>query len=373
MTRSIGLAFPTRFTRGLAVAIGGALLVSACGAGSVTPQATSTASSSGAASGGSPSPTPTLAPETVKVIVPIAGSLVNLSLFVADQNKFFANNGLIIDLSAASGGGPDIQALIAGDMDFDIATSGSAITAVQQGQTVFSVMAVNTKPVGNIVMRKDVAAQKGVTESSPLEARIAALNGMKVGVSTIGSFFSQMADFYIKVHNLKNVQVIAVGGGPTALAALDRGTVDALIYSPPVTETAVLQNNAIWLVRPSNGEDPALNDILMSSLIVRADFLQKRPETVRRMTKSLVQANQWIKAHSVDEIAQAVKPLFATTDPAILKLSITTMKDVVSADGCATQKGLDVFEDFLIQGGVMKDRIPFAKVVTNDYLPSPCK
>jgi len=57
------------------------------------------------------------APRKVKMSLPVV-ALTTAPVYLAEAKGYFAQEGLSVDLTVTGGGGPDIKALIAGDVDF---------------------------------------------------------------------------------------------------------------------------------------------------------------------------------------------------------------------------------------------------------------
>jgi NitT/TauT family transport system substrate-binding protein len=317
-------------------------------------------------------PTPTNPPvEEVRLITPIASSLVDVSIYLALANGIFEKHFLKVTHTAASGGGPDMQALLAGEVEFSDAYPGATVSAVAQGENVKAVMLANSQTVGAVLMRTAYAEEKGVTESSPLADKMKALDGAVIGVSTPSSFFAQLADLIIKEYNIQGAQILPLGGGATALAGLQQGQADALIYSPPVLQQAVMSGDAIWLARAP--EIPALKDIAQSTLNVRGDYAAEHPDIVRRMIAALLESNQWILEHSAQEVVDAIRDQgFSEMQPEVLLQAVEMMQTIVDPDGCMAPANFTVVENLLLASTAISAPVPFEQVATNEYLPTSC-
>ena len=57
------------------------------------------------------------APRKVKMTLPVV-ALTTAPVYLAEAKGYFAQEGLTVDITMTGGGGPDIKALIAGDVDF---------------------------------------------------------------------------------------------------------------------------------------------------------------------------------------------------------------------------------------------------------------
>jgi ABC-type nitrate/sulfonate/bicarbonate transport system substrate-binding protein len=61
-------------------------------------------------------------------------------VYIAQSKGFFADEKLEPDITSTCGGGPDIRALIAGDVEFSFTTGDNVILAHQEGKKLLMVM-----------------------------------------------------------------------------------------------------------------------------------------------------------------------------------------------------------------------------------------
>src|ERR1044071_7369245 len=171
----------------------------------------------------------------VKMTLPVV-ALTTAPVYLAEAKGFFAQEGLSVDLNMTGGGGPDIKALIAGDVDFTYTASDQVILPWQEGKRLVIVMAAVPRAVINWAMHKDVAQAKGITEKSPLAEKLKALRGLTIGATQPGSLTANLAAYTLRKAGLvpqQDANVIAVGSGLTSLAALEQRNIDAALMSPP--------------------------------------------------------------------------------------------------------------------------------------------
>ena len=104
-------------------------------------------------------------------------------VYLAQAKGFLPMRRLEMDITSTGGGGPDIRALIAGDVDFSFTTGDNVILAHQEGKRLLMVMSGLNKLFINWAMHKESAKAKGITETSPLAEKLKALKGLTVGVT----------------------------------------------------------------------------------------------------------------------------------------------------------------------------------------------
>src|SRR5512139_616046 len=90
----------------------------------------------------------------IKMTIPVIAHSM-LPVFLAQNRNFFADEKLEVEITSTNGGGPDIRALIAGDVDFSFTTGDNVILAHQEGKRLTMVMSGLNKLFINWAMHKD--------------------------------------------------------------------------------------------------------------------------------------------------------------------------------------------------------------------------
>ena len=307
----------------------------------------------------------------VKMTLPVV-ALTTAPVYLAEAKGYFAQEGLSVDLTVTGGGGPDIKALIAGDVDFTFTASDQVILPWQEGKGLVMIMGVIPRALINWAMHKDVARAKGITEKSPLADKLKALRGLTIGTTQAGSLTANLAAYTLRKAGLtpqQDANVIPVGSGLTWLAALENRKVDVALMSPPLPDTAIARGYAILLIDNARGEDPTLAEFLQQVFVTRPDVIKKDPELVRKMVRALVRANQWALAAKPEEIADALQPSMGATPRDTLLTGIRATVPAYSRDGRITERALKAAADVLEVAGILKKRPTLVDVATNDFLP----
>jgi NitT/TauT family transport system substrate-binding protein len=310
------------------------------------------------------------APRKIKMTMPVIAHSMT-PVFLAQNKGFFAEEKLDVDVTSTNGGGPDIRALIAGDVEFCFTTGDNVILAQQEGKKLVMVMSGLHRLFINWAMHKDVAKAKGVTESMPLADKIKALKGVTVGVTNPGALTAHLAAFVIRkagYNPQQDVHIIPIGSGPTWLAALENRKVDVALTAPPVPETAIARGFAIMLINNAKGEDPSVPEFLMENLIARPETLAKEPDLVRKMVRALTKANRWALQSTPEQVADALKPSMTTIKPDLMLAGVKAVLPALSTDGRITERSAQITQDILEQAGILKKRVPYSDIVTNDFL-----
>ena len=137
---------------------------------------------------------PPIAPaaEKVKVTIP-AAAVTFASLYHAKLSGSFTDEGLDVGIVTVSGGG-SLQALIARGAQFCVTPGTYQMQAFEKDQRLLATAAIMNRNAINVVMHKDVAREKGITDKSPLADKIRALKGQLV----TNDFLPKQAPAYIR-------------------------------------------------------------------------------------------------------------------------------------------------------------------------------
>src|SRR5258708_9342349 len=126
-------------------------------------------------------------PLHIRVTVPTIGMNV-LPLLIAADKGMFAKEGIEVEIISTNGDGPDVDALIAGSVQFTISTPNRLLMSYEQGKSLLAIMNMANRNAIDCVMNKDVAARVGITENAPLDQKLRALKGLKVAGTRPGAF-----------------------------------------------------------------------------------------------------------------------------------------------------------------------------------------
>lgn len=236
---------------------------------------------------------PALAADRVNFAMPSIGMLY-LPVYVAEQMGYFTDADIDANLQVfKAGGGTSMAAVLGGDMDVYIGSTSAALRAASQDTNTVIIGALMTQYASNVVMRGEFAKEKGLTEDSSIEDRLAALKGALIGVTGAGSGTHQLALYMLTEAGLdpeRDATVVFVGGGSEILAAFSRDRIDAFTLSNPTSDTAIAQYNGFLLFNTAAGQLPALDGHLYISVNTRQGWIDDNPEVAKRMMSAITRA-----------------------------------------------------------------------------------
>jgi len=313
---------------------------------------------------------PAPAAEKIKVTVP-AAAVTFASLYHAKAAGYFTEEGLDVEIVTVAGGGA-LQALLARDAQVCVSPSTYQLQAWEKGQKLLAVGSILTRNSINVVMHKDVAREKGITEKSPLMDKIKALKGLKLSGVAVGSFSYQVMTYYLLKAGLdpqKDVELIGIGAGPAMVLALEQRKVDAFATGTPVPDAAVHRGFGLMIVDNAAGEDPDFSEFMMNSIIVHPDYARQHVETVRKVVRALVRANRWVADNPAESAVPSMKPFLGRLDDDIILAGLRKVRLGVPRDGRITARASTLTQEFMMKIGALKAPIPYEELVSPDFLP----
>ncbi len=175
-----------------------------------------------------------------------------------------------------------------------------------------------------------------------------------------------------------DVSVIGIGGAATALAAVERGSVDAAVMTDPAfaqlqkrnPQVAVLADTRTAAgVRAVFGADTYPASVLYST----PKWLERNPEAARRLASAIHRTLRWIQEHKPEEIAAKMPASYRGDDPAIYAEALTHSMPMYSPDGRMPEDGPPAVRRALAASlpAVRDARLDLASTYTNAFVPLP--
>jgi ABC-type nitrate/sulfonate/bicarbonate transport system substrate-binding protein len=202
-------------------------------------------------------------------------------LWIAEDKGFFSDNGLNVTLKDYSSGASSLNALSTHDADFSVSSEYAFITQVLQGVNIRQVATIDKADNEYLIGRKD----KGISTISDLK-------GKRIGVVRNGS-----AEFYLgrylNLHGIDMNEVTIVNEQfVQSILSMNNGTIDATLLPEPhafIIQKNLGDNAIVW---PGQS-----GQLLFMMISCSPDTIDKNPELVERLIRSLRQSEQFAQAH----------------------------------------------------------------------------
>jgi NitT/TauT family transport system substrate-binding protein len=304
----------------------------------------------------------------VKVMVGGIDKVIYLPAKLAERLGYFKDEGVDVQLLSEPSGAQAENVLIAGDVQgvvgfydhtIDLQTKGKCIESVVQFAAVpGEVEVVSTKKAGEI--------------TSP-----ANFNGRRLGITSPGS----STDFLTQALAVRNgvstedFSRVKAGAGPTFIAALSNGQIDAGMTTDPTAArlTSSGQGKIMLDMRTEAGTRAALGGLYpAASLYMDCAWVQANKAAVQKMATALVKTLAYINNHSAAEIAAKMPADYAGGDTTLYTKAINDSKTMFTADGVMPADGaknvLEVLSSFSPSVKGKKDSIDLSKTYTTEFV-----
>src|SRR5690606_1292092 len=139
---------------------------------------------------------------------------------------FFEEEGLNVTIQDFKGGSKSLQALMGGSVDVVTGAYEHTIRMQAKGQDLVAVIELGRSPGIVVGVRGDLADKVNSVKD---------LKGLKVGVTAPGSSTNNIVNFALAKAGLspRDVSIIGVGAGSTAVAAMENKEIDAISNIDP--------------------------------------------------------------------------------------------------------------------------------------------
>ncbi|MGZ5032092.1 MAG: ABC transporter substrate-binding protein [Usitatibacter sp.] len=296
--------------------------------------------------------------EKNKITIAVGGKnlFYYLPLTVAERKGYFRDEGLEVEIPDFAGGAKALQALVGGSADMVSGAYEHTINMAAKKQPIKAVVLQAKYSSIALVMPKDKAAKyKSAKE----------LKGLKIGVTAPGSSTNMFVNNLLAKEGLKptDVSIVGVGAGSGAVAAMEKGEIDAISNLDPVL-TQLESTDKFAAVADSRTEkgmkDIYGGDYHASVIYITDEFIKKNPNTVQAVVNAMVRADKWIAKATPQEIVDLMPNEYKAGNPSLYKEALLKNMIGFSEDGLMSMKAaenvykvLRQFEPSVIAAGKM--------------------
>lgn len=303
----------------------------------------------------------------VSVAVGGAGCLCYLPTMLAKQLGEYDKAGLNIELINFKGGSQALTAVLGGSADVVSGYFDHCVNLAAKQQFMQSIVVYDRYPgFALVVAPSHNAAVKSIKD----------LAGKKVGVSAPGS----STDFFLKYMLAKNgvdpnsVAVIGIGLEATAIAAMERGLVEAAIMLDPAVTLLQGKYKDLRILSDTRTQNDTLGvfggEYPGGSLYTRVDWIEKNPKQSQALATAIVRTLKWIHSHSAEEIMAKMPDELIGPDKALYLAALKNTLPMYSINGKMDPKGaeavLAVFSQSVPE--IAKAKIDLSKTYTNRFV-----
>ena len=296
-------------------------------------------------------------PEKKQITLGVGGktALYYLPLTIAERLGYFKEQGLDVTINDFRGGAQSLQALAGGSVDVVTGAYEHTIRMQAKGQDVRALIELGRFPGIVLGLRKDRAQ----AYKSPAD-----LKGMKIGVSAPGSSTNFFVMYLMAKAGLKptDASYIGVGIGPSVIAAMVKGEIDAVANLDPMM-TKLELDGQIRVVADSRTEEGTRAIFGGSNpaavLYAKQDFIARNPNTAQALVNAFYKTLKWLERATPEQITVTVPEEYWLGDKALYTASVKANKPVYSVTGIIPAAGMQSASDMLV---AFDDELKSAKI-----------
>jgi NitT/TauT family transport system substrate-binding protein len=241
---------------------------------------------------------PTMAQDKVRLGLSSVSAL-HTAVWVAEQKGLFRKHGIDAEIIVTGQGGTaGISALIANDIQMASSAGDVLVAAALRGGDTVMVAGVVNKGLQRIVAKPEF--------KTPAD-----LKGKRIGVTRIGAVSHSVLLMMLPRWKMtaNDVQVMQIGSSPNALAALDRGGLEAAVLTIPYMFVA---EDRSYRVLADMGD----TDIyyLHTMIATTRSYIKSNRDKVSRFLKGYLEGLAFVKQNKQESIDIVRKKLRLSVD-----------------------------------------------------------
>lgn len=275
--------------------------------------------------------------------------------YVALENGYFEDEGLDVELTTTWGGDKTMTALLSDSADIALVGSETSVYVHAQEATDFVInFAQLTQTDGTFLVAKTDKPNFEWDDMKDSEF----LGQRKGGMPQM------VGEFVLKKHNidphndLELSQNIDFANIPGAFAS---GDYEYVQLFEPTASTFEKEGNGHVIA--SFGEESGT--IPYTVFMTKQSMIDENEDVVKKFTKAIYRAQQWVHESSPDEIAKAVHPYFEDTELDMLSASIERYKNQGSyaQEPLLSENAWENLQNIMEEAGELPQYAPYEELV----------
>ncbi|WP_099160045.1 ABC transporter substrate-binding protein [Virgibacillus ndiopensis] len=292
-------------------------------------------------------------------IAEVTRSLFYAPQYVAIEKGFFEDEGIDVELQTTWGGDKTMTALLSNGADVALVGSETSIYVYAQDSKDYAInFAQLTQTDGTFLVAK---------EPKP-DFKWEDLKGSTFLGQRKGGMPQMVGEFVLKKHDidphadLNLLQNVDFANIPGAFVSGDAEYVQ--LFEPTAS---IFEKEGKGHIIASFGEESG--HVPYTVYMAKQSFLDENEEAIKRFTKAVYTAQQWVQEHSAKEIAEVIQPYFEDTELDMLASSIDRYKSQGSfaTDPILDEEEWNNLKDIMKEAGELPADVPYAELVNTKF------
>ncbi|MDI6870994.1 MAG: ABC transporter substrate-binding protein [Bacillota bacterium] len=289
----------------------------------------------------------------------VVRSVFYVPLYVAFSQGFFEEEGLEVKLSTAWGADKGAAALVSGTVDIGFFGPEAGIYVYTQGAA------------NHFILFAELTARDGsflVGRRPEPDFQWSSLKGKTVIGARPGGVPELCLEEAIRKSGLepfKDVNIIRNIAYTATAGAFASGVGDYVALFEPTP--SMMEKEGTGYVVASIGA--AVGPTAYTAFHARADWVRNHPDLVQKFTNAIYRGMLWTQQHEPAELVKAIEKFFPQVDQEVLLRCVTRYQRIGAwqRTPVLSKESFYRLQEIMIAGGELPKRVPFEKLVTNEF------
>lgn len=282
-----------------------------------------------------------------------------LAFYVATDQGFFKGQGL--EPSFVKEPTP-LTGVLTNAAEMSMASPGQAALAKGKGADIRVVVTAQSRLTQALFVRTGVP----LSDPSNWQKVVQDLKGKKIGITTRGGSTDTNLRFILSQAGLSpdtDVQIVPLGAGPSMIAGVQAGQVDAALSFQPLTATMLAQNLGTVAIDLAKGQGPASLDQPMTTGLVRGEWAQQNPDAVKKVAAATDEAMTFMKdPANRDRVLEIARQHLAGTNDETLHALLDQLEPLLRPT--YTEEDNTRVNDVLVQSKLLNAPVAYDQMIT---------
>jgi NitT/TauT family transport system substrate-binding protein len=303
-----------------------------------------------------------------KLTIAVGGKTIiaYLPLPVALYHGDFAREGLDVDVQDVQNGAKAVEALVGGSADMVYGAIDYAFLLQPKGVDIVSLFLGAHLSAIVLALPPDKArAYKGPAD----------LKGMTIGVTGPGGAAENMLRIILGKGGLKlsDVSSIGVGSGPTAVAAMETGKIQAISLADPVITRLQVDGFVLPVIDTRTLEGQTFvygGPAALAGATTSLDYVKSHRAVIQRYVNALVKSVKWLHTAKDEEIIAMLPREYYGGDKDIFAKVLGSNRNIYTADGRTTPvEQQNAYQQVIDTGRLpASQKIDIARIFPQEFL-----
>jgi NitT/TauT family transport system substrate-binding protein len=258
---------------------------------------------------------------------------------IAASVGLWGKHNLAAEVKRVQGGPLAMVALTNNEAQFAGVASSDPILGWGKGIKTLTISAFTGALDMQFTARNDWLSTVGLSPKSKLEDKLRSLKGIRIGTSTIGGGPALYARYLATTVGLdpdRDLKILAVGFGPSRMAALRTNQVDVTVGSAPEADQVEIEGFGKLFIDCAH-EVELFKEFPYTVCVVTPKLAAEQPDLVRRVAQTFGDANDLLHS-KFGETIDVLKKQFPRIPPLAIERAMERARDAYPRGGRMTER-----------------------------------